>query len=489
MTAADADGFADRLAAIPPRPVPRLWTPRDPDLATRGPLMAAIAELAGIPLIEWQTTVADMALEIDDAGRWRHPLVVLMVARQNGKTRMLAARILTALFALDERLILHTAQDRTVPGETFEAIMDAIAATPALRRRVPKGGIRTTNGKERIRTTDGSTYRILAPRQEAFRTWSADLLVFDEAREQDDWSLWSAAVPTQRARPNPQRWVASNAGDPDSVVLNSLQDRGRAAAELPGSDPGIAFAEYSAVEGAGLDDADAVASANPALNVLITPDKVIEELLTLPEDRYRTEILCQRVTVSRATAVPADPWRKCIGEPQPFDPARTRPFLAIDIDPERTAAALVAAAWQDDRLVVELLESWTDPEAIDERVILDELRVWIKTWRPTSFGYNPATAGAIGGWLEEQAVESVKFTGPMFYTACQQLLETVGNGTLMHSGAEALTLQVLGAARREIGDGYWILSRRESDEPIPAAVALARAVYLAYTPRQKPFVA
>lgn len=486
--AADQAALAAALAAIDPPAEPRLWTPRNRDLATHGPLVTALLEIAGVDLMDWQRLVADLALEVKPSGMWAHPLVVLLVARQNGKTLLLVGRVLAALFAIpDERLILHTAQDRTVPAQTFEKLVELIDSTPSLRRRIPKGGIRVTNGDERIRTTDGSTYRILAPRAEAFRTWSADLLLFDEAREQHDWALWGAAVPTQRARPNPQRWVVSNAGDPESVVLNNMQDRGRAAAESGGDH--IAFVEYSAADGAPVDDPEAIAQANPALGTLVSPAAVIEELRTLPELRYRTEILCQRVAVSAATAIPSMRWREAGGDPEPFDPASTRPYVGYDLDPERREANLVAAQWADDRLVVALVQQWTDPEAVDELAIIEELKAFARLWRPSGFGYQPATAGSVPEWLDQSAVRGVKITGQDYYTACQQTFEAVTNGTLLHVDDDRLSRPVLAAVRRDAGDGYWHLSRRDTDESISAAVALTRAVYLAYRPLPTPFVA
>ena len=475
-------------AAVPVEP--RLWTPRDPELATHGPLIAAMLELVGFDAMPWQQMVGDMALEVDSDGRWQHRLVVLLAARQTGKTLLLLGRILAGLFMIPtDRLILHTAQDRSIPADLFNQMHELIESTPALARRMPKNGIRTSNGTERIKTTDGSTYAIRAPRAAAFRGPAADLLIFDEAREQHDYALWAGAVPTQRARPNPQRWVVSNAGDPDSVVLNNLQDRGRAAA-INGGDR-IAYAEYSAPDAAAIDDPEAIAAANPALGTMINSASILEELRTLPELRYRTEILCQRVSESAATAIPTTRWREAEGEPAAFDPETARPYLGFDMDPERAEASLVAAQWADDRLVVSLIDRWPgpdDPPELDELAIIEDLKRFVLKWRPSGLAYQAATAGSIPNWLEGSGTRGVKIAGQEFYTACQQLFEAVTNGTLMHPGQDDLTRPVLAAVRRDAGDGFWRLSRRDTDESISAALALTHAVYLAYRPMPTPFV-
>jgi hypothetical protein len=277
----------------------------------------------------------------------------------------------------------------------------------------------------------------------------------------------------------------SNAGDPESVVLNNMQDRGRAAAKDGGDH--IAFAEYSAKEDAALDDPAAIAAANPALNTLIKPAAVLEELRTLPAPRYRTEVLCQRVATAARTALDTSRWRDVAGDPEPFDPATARPYLGFDLDPERTVATLVAAQWADDRLVVHLVEEWRHTEAVDELAILADLAAFVKRWRPASMGYAPASSGSIPDNLT--GVKLTKIAGQEYYTACQQLVESVTNGTLLHAGDEHLSRPVLAAVRRDAGDGYWYLSRRDSEDEISAAVALARAVYLAYRPTPQPFIA
>ena len=150
---------------------PRIWTSRDNNLETLGPLMDAVAAIAGIESDEWQSLVSHIALELDPVtGRWAHRTVVIIVARQNGKTTIFESRILVGLFALPEKRIYHTAQDRTEPRKVFESLCERITNTPELHRRLhPTKGIREANGQEQIRLKDGSRYSITAPRPAAFR--------------------------------------------------------------------------------------------------------------------------------------------------------------------------------------------------------------------------------------------------------------------------------------------------------------------------------
>jgi phage terminase large subunit-like protein len=205
-------------------------------------------------MLEWQRYAAGVALE-RERDRWAYRTVGVVVARQNGKTGLAARRITAGMMLGWSRVVLHTAQDRAVPRKTFEEIVNLCRSTAWMRAEIAR--VRLANGQEELTLRSGATYRILAPRPSAWRGWTSDLIVFDEAREHRDDAAYSAALYTMRASPDPQLWVLSNAGDPDSVVLNRLRDRGRAAAGAPGTDPRLAWLEWSAAPERALDDVEA----------------------------------------------------------------------------------------------------------------------------------------------------------------------------------------------------------------------------------------
>lgn len=471
---------------------PRIWTPRDPDLDTHGPILAKIADLGGIELDPWQHLVADCSLEVLPDGTWAHRGVCLLVARQNGKTVILKARVLAGLFAFDDRLILHTAQDRAVPREMFEGLVEIIERTPAFRRRIGRRGIREANGQERITLVDGSTYRILAPRAAAFRTWSADLLIFDEIREQKDWGLWGAALPTQRARPSPQWWAASNAGDADSVVLRSLVDRGRKAADEPGSDPRICYLEWSAAGGEDrpIDDPAAWAEANPSLGIRLTAETVTDELAALPEGDFRVEVLCQMIEAAIDPAIPPAAWADAGGYSGQLETELPRPVMGVDVNGDRTRAAATIAARRGDRIIVDTVAEWTDlDDGLDMNQIASEVWDWMKAHKIKDLAYDARNAGHIGAVIDRKAgTRTQRMTSTDFVLAGYDLFDAVTTRTLWHRDDPALTGQILKAAKKSTGDDGWYISRSASPEAIPAVISLAFAVHLAYRPTVKPKV-
>ena len=73
--------------------VPRFATPRDPRFATLGPAAVRLAHVAGWPRpMRWNRDALDVALEVapDRLGvlRYRYPVVVITVPRQNSKTTL-----------------------------------------------------------------------------------------------------------------------------------------------------------------------------------------------------------------------------------------------------------------------------------------------------------------------------------------------------------------------------------------------------------------
>ena len=192
----------DTLGDLKGSQVPRFGTVRRPELSTYGPATIALMDLLGVDLLPWQRSTLEIGMEVQANGHWRSPTNAVVVARQNGKTRgVLIPRVAAQLF-LFGGLTLHTSADRAVPRSHFEELAELVTGVPALSREIKR--LRLANGQEELTLNSGASYRILAPTARAFRGWTAELLVWDETREQRDTDAWSAALYTQRAVPNPR---------------------------------------------------------------------------------------------------------------------------------------------------------------------------------------------------------------------------------------------------------------------------------------------
>ena len=81
-----------------------------------------MVELAGAldePLFPWQGEVLDQWLEHDDADRLTRLSAGLVVPRRNGKSHLIAYRILAGLLLLGEKRVLYTAHSGQLAQEMF----------------------------------------------------------------------------------------------------------------------------------------------------------------------------------------------------------------------------------------------------------------------------------------------------------------------------------------------------------------------------------
>ena len=102
-----------RDAPLVGREHPRL-APPTPARANLDAFVKAATDL-GITLYPWQRTAARYLTALGQGERWLYRHVAIVVARQNGKTTLLAPLIVSRL-QMGHR-IMHTAQDRVLPRE------------------------------------------------------------------------------------------------------------------------------------------------------------------------------------------------------------------------------------------------------------------------------------------------------------------------------------------------------------------------------------
>jgi len=221
----------------------------------------AVSSEIGIELFPWQKVAARYLTALGQGDAWLYRHVAIVVARQNGKTRLLVPLIVSRL-RMGHR-IMHTAQDRNLPREVFSEVADIMGSSPG-QLAIKNGRIvmpRFANGQEEIRMKNGGIYSIVAPTRGGARGPSRDLVIIDELREMTDHDFIAAANPTLQASSKPQMLYLSNAGDESSVVLNAIK-------KSQAEDPTLAYLEWSAAPERPDDDRDGWAEANPSIGHL-----------------------------------------------------------------------------------------------------------------------------------------------------------------------------------------------------------------------------
>lgn len=372
-------------------------------------------DVIGVEPLPWQRWLLIHALELRPDGRFRFRFVLILVARQNGKTTIVEVKNLWKMFVLRVPLVIGTAQNLDISEESWDRAVDIAESVPELAAEVAH--VDRTNGKKALRLVHGSRWKIAAASRKGGRGLSGDDVNLDELREHQTWDSWAAVTKTTMARRNPQVFAFSNAGDDKSVVLNDLQAKGRAAAADPvNADPTLGLFEWSAPDdvactcarsdgdphaaACALQDRAAWAMANPSLGYTVTEEALSSALSTDPEPIFRTECLCQRVPSLTPgwQIIPEALWRDLAAGPQrPTDQA-----FAVQVNDKRTHTAIMAAGPRTDgKIQVSVVDYRPGTHWVPER-----MRVLQQRWNPVAWALQDK--GPTGSLLLDVAKVGIK---------------------------------------------------------------------------------
>src|SRR5258707_877004 len=376
-------GSGQRASPKHGRTQPRLWTPPLRTLnrkTTRGYEIIDFADMIGEPLLPWQKWAVIHAFERKRDGSYRFRTVLILVARQNGKSQLKRIVSLWRMYQDAARRILGVAQDVALARDQWNMCQETIHDCPDLEEEW--GRVRNVNGDEYF-IASGCRYAIKAANRRAGRGGSNDEVNIDELREQTDWRAWAAVSKTTMARGNGQVWGMSNAGDDESVVLNQLRD-----AALARHDDSLCILEWSAEDGCELDDQRAWAQANPGLGYIIS-ESAIRSALTDPPEIFRTEVLCQRVA-HLDSAIDAAAWKDCADPGATMDGLRDRTAACFDVAEDGQHATLaVAARLSTGQIRTEIAGAWDSTAQAR-----DELPLLLARIKPRAFAWYPAGPAA-----------------------------------------------------------------------------------------------
>lgn len=481
---------------------PRLWTPPLRELTPATSYGFDVIDFADEvleqPLDLWERWAVIHAGELLPDGRPRFRVVLIIVARQNGKTHVCVVLTLFWQFVERRRMILGTSTNLGYAKESWIKAIDLAESVPDLAAEIPANGIRKAAGEECLTTVDGCRYRIAASNRRGGRSLTIDRLILDELREHDDWSAWGAAVPAMNAVPDAQAVAITNQGEARSVVLNSLRGHALSFIDTGEGDPRLGLFEWSAEDGADPTDVNAIAMANPNLNHPSGRNRLDdilgearrakaaggEELAT-----FRTEVLCQKVDMLDP-AIDPDRWDDC-ADPGDMAGMRDRVALCVDLSIDGQHATLIAAAvMTDGRVRVETVKSWHGPGCSNE--VRRELPGLVARVKPQVFGWFPTgPAAAVAADLADPEkrhgrrmawpprgvkVEEIRAEVTV---ACMAFSDLVMAEQIAHSADDLLTAHTRGAQKLRQGDA-WRYARRGAG-PIDGAYAMAGAVHLART--------
>lgn len=481
--------------------VPRVFTPPLRELTPETSLGFALIEFAmmiGIPLLPWQQWLAIHMLELREDNNFRFRTVVLLVARQNGKSTFAQVLALFFMYVKEVPLVLSTAQNLDVAEEVWQGGIEMAQSSPELAPFISR--VALVNGKKSLDLTTGSRWKVQAANRRGGRGLSGDLVLLDELREHQSWDAWAAISKTTMARDNAIVFALSNAGDISSVVLRHLRMQAHKALGDPDNlwvdpttgemivddiidldddllvpeDDSLGIFEWSAEPGKDRRDRTGWQQANPSLGHTIT-ERAIISAMSDPEWTFRTEVLCQWFDGATSGPFPSGSWTNTTDPESALAPG-TRVVYCIDVSWDRTMTRIAVAGFRPDGLV--------HVEVVASRPGLDWVIPWLESpdraFKPAGVVWQAtgAPVSSLTDDLEKSDLPLIKWgssdlgraTG-MFYDMIRADIPGV-----YHRPQPALDIAASTAATKPSGDS-WLWDRSKSPTDISPLVSITGAAW------------
>lgn len=444
----NGSGPPGRVVTSSPGCSPRFQTPRRPERRTLGGQVAVVARQLGQPLMPWQQLVADVGLEVDDAGVPFYREVIVTVPRQSGKTTLvLAWELQRALGWGTPQRVVYTAQQGKDAG--LKLLADQV---PLIERSKLAGVVEQVYraaGKEALILANGSRVEVMATTEDAGHGRTVDLGVIDEAFADVDARREQALLPAMSTRRAGQILIVSTAGTDASLYLRSKVELGRTSVDDESSR--IAYFEWSAPADADPADPAVWWSCMPALGRTIDEPVVAHARASMSDGEFRRAFLNQWTSVEDRV-IPKLVWEAACS---PAVAPTTGVVFGFEVTPDRSGGSIVACSSDG---IVELVEHRTDGVGWLPQRIRELLSGW--GGRAVCVSGGPAAALECGGMLSP--TDYVRACGSFFDGLAERRIRVRRDGRMDEAAASVM--------RKPVGDAWRWTSRVGVDvTPIVAA--------------------
>lgn len=435
------------------------------------PAVAATCAKIGIEFDPWQVDLNRCILTKDAHEVYAADTVVISISRQVGKTFDVGALVFADCIISAGTTTVWTAHRFKVARETFDSLR-AMAKSPLLAPHIDYDSITTAAGNECIPFRNGSRIVFAARERGAVRGFAkVRRLILDEAQILTESAL-ADMVPTMNQAENPQvvlMGTPPKPKDPSEVFSNLRRDA------LAGTAEGVLYVEFSADPDADAHDRAQWRKANPSYPKRTPAKAILRMLKLLGEEDFRREGLGIWDASETLRVISGATWAaRVLADPKIDGPVA----YGVDMNPDRTVAAIGVAARSGERVHVEVAKHGS---------CLAGTR-WVVDWLADRVG--PAVvidarspAAALIPDLRVRGVE-VTITGAQqmaqacgaFYDlATAEPLTPDAPFLLSHFDQPLLNAALAGARKRGIsGEGGWGWDRRGGTDITPlVAVTLA----------------
>lgn len=431
----------------------------------------------------WQEFFLIHALELLPNGQYRFKRLLLLVARQNGKTLLAAMLIMWRLFNAGCRSVIGVAQKEEKATETWQVVVNIAQALPELDEDVVRAP--TGNGKTGLHLKNRAVYKPQPANQGGGRGFTAELVFFDELQDHTDFKSWSAATNSTRSIPRAQVFAAATAGTLAAVVVRRLRGLAKRAIEgaaLTATEQlaveSLGMFEWSAPDGCELTDRDGWRQANPSLGHGRVTEESIAASLSDPEWEFRMEVLCQHLDAGASGPFPSTMWKKGqhtiadVREDPTLMRDVTRPAeYGLDMSYTGSLVSISIAYWDVagrphvEHVVRRAGTDWPIGWLSSEKRAIQASRVAIQ-------GAGAPASALIAG-LERAGFEVMRVQGPELTMATGQFYNAIRGEELLHIGPQpAFDTAAAQAVQKTAGDA-WLVDRKNSRSdaaPLQAAI-------------------
>lgn len=514
---------------------PRIFTPPLQPLEPRSPETEARTlgydvidfseDVLHLKLYPWQKWLLIHMLELLPEGGLRFRTVVVLIARQNGKSTLSQVLALWFMMVWGWPLVMGTAQDLETAEEVWQGAVDLVEEDDELSKLLKR--VIKVNGKKALELHSGARYKVKAANRRAGRGFTGNLIMLDELREHQNWEAWGAITKTTMAQLEALVLALSNAGDLTSVVLSYLR---KMAHETLGDPDGIceeiaaagptlldvealedeedefddddladfeqdedtlALFEWSAAPGCSKWDRDGWAQANPSVgwNPGFTQRTIAAACKTDPEWVFRTEVLCQWSSGTLTGPFPPGSWDKGKNVPEDLPDGSQRVAEAdrivgqvhagVDQSHDRSMTYVAFAGHRADGVAqVEIVAGRHGSEWVKGYLMDDKRRERIRSVAGQSRGAPISPLMVTLADDEEFTVPVVEWSGSDLTAGWADVFDSVRDVTVRHNPQPVLDVAAATAVVKVFSGGASIPDHRASPAEVAPLMAFTAAKWL-----------
>jgi hypothetical protein len=467
--------------------------------------IAFAEKMLRIKLFPWQRWLLIHGLELNPDGSYRWRIVIVEVARQNGKTLVEIVLALWHMYALRSHTVIGTAQNLDNAEKAWKEAVSLAQSDEELAELIPNDGIYLGHPKQFmiVHNEDGqeltSEYRVTADG----RGFSGDLILMDELREHQNWDAWAAVTNTMNARPKAQCWTFSNAPNALGVVLRYQRALAHRELGWPDDDEDIqgailgeiavlpefegmpevefdtGFFEWSMAPGLPRNHPDGLMHANPSCNHTEITDNcptwrtLISGLRNSPAQVAEAEICCRETTIGIGGPFPEGSWDATTNaQARPADGAKIAVCVEVSNRREHTFITRAGIA-ADGKAVVGVA---MDSAGTDW--VIDYLKEHRKTF--ASVVVRSGAASPVQSLLDEMRKARLPVTewkGIEIAAAHGQMFDRLRDSTIEHLPHGGLDTAATSAIERILPGGGWVVDHNKSPTDVASLLAAIGAVW------------